>query len=308
VGVGVCAGLGMLSKYTIALLGLPLLFFMLVDPRSRRWFFKPEPYLALLLALFLFLPVIVWNAKHGWASFIFQGPRRFQDSLDFTLPALLGSVLVLLAPTGAAAAFAAGWSTAGSKAEREGVGRALGRRGRLFIALFTVLPFLFFLAFSLGRNAKLNWTGPLWLAIIPLMAWQMAPAEGGRPGRLVRSLQRAWPFTVAATMLFFGAFLHFWVLGLPGLPYPKVADFSVITGWRDLAQKIELVEKETEISTEVKPWVVGMDKNNIASELAFYRHNPGQEEARKEALSHTLGRSIFGMDSLMFGYCFPSLE
>ena len=30
------------------------------------------PYLAMLVALIVFSPVIIWNATHGWASFLFQ--------------------------------------------------------------------------------------------------------------------------------------------------------------------------------------------------------------------------------------------
>jgi dolichol-phosphate mannosyltransferase len=63
-GVGICAGLGMLSKYTISLLGPAALIFMLIDRQSRRWLLKREPYTAAILALLLFSPVIWWNAEH----------------------------------------------------------------------------------------------------------------------------------------------------------------------------------------------------------------------------------------------------
>jgi dolichol-phosphate mannosyltransferase len=68
-GLGLCMGLGMLSKYTIALLGPATLIFLLLDPRSRRWLWSPWPYVAALIALLLFSPVITWNAAHDWASF-----------------------------------------------------------------------------------------------------------------------------------------------------------------------------------------------------------------------------------------------
>ncbi len=66
---GICLGLGLISKYSIALLGPVALAFMLWDPQSRRWLRRFEPYIAALLALAVFSPVIIWNAQHDWASF-----------------------------------------------------------------------------------------------------------------------------------------------------------------------------------------------------------------------------------------------
>jgi dolichol-phosphate mannosyltransferase len=304
-GVGVWAGLGMLSKYTIVLLGPPLLLFMLMDHRSRRWLLQPEPYVAVLVALLLFMPVIVWNSEHQWASFIFQGPRRFQEPLSFSLPHLVGSVLLLLTPTGALAAFAAILAKRRTRAEVEGFGKGIGERGRLFAALFTFIPFLFFFAYSLAWEAKLNWTGPIWLAVLPLVAWQMTPSEALRPTRMLRFLQRVWPPTIVATMLFLGVFLHFWVLGLPGISYPQGKNVVPLIGWKELSQAIARVEEKVETSTGTKPLVVGMDKSHIASELAFYRHKLSHGEKTNQAVFYTTGRHLFGMESLMYRYWFP---
>ena len=42
---------------------------------SGLWFARPAPYLAALVALAIVAPVVVWNARHGWVSFAFQGAR-----------------------------------------------------------------------------------------------------------------------------------------------------------------------------------------------------------------------------------------
>ena len=100
-GAGACVGLGMLSKYTIALLGPATLIYLLVDPQSRRWLLTRWPYLCAGLVAVLFAPVIAWNAHHDWASFEFQGSRRwFQGDLKFSVPALLLCVAALLGPYG----------------------------------------------------------------------------------------------------------------------------------------------------------------------------------------------------------------
>src|SRR3979490_636249 len=69
---GMFAGLGLLSKFTAVMLIPAVLAFMLVPDWRRRWLFSPYPWLAALIAVVLFLPVLIWNAGHDWASFKFQ--------------------------------------------------------------------------------------------------------------------------------------------------------------------------------------------------------------------------------------------
>jgi len=72
---GVFAGLALLSKFTAVMLIPAVLAFMLVPDWRRRWLFSPYPWLAALIAVVLFLPVLIWNAGHDWASFRFQFVR-----------------------------------------------------------------------------------------------------------------------------------------------------------------------------------------------------------------------------------------
>ena len=71
---GICFGLGLLSKYTMALLGLAPLLFLIVDNESRHWSKRADPYLAFAIAFAIFSPVVVWNATHGWV--ILSLPRN----------------------------------------------------------------------------------------------------------------------------------------------------------------------------------------------------------------------------------------
>jgi len=69
---GVFAGLALLSKFTVVMLIPAAAAFMLVPDWRRRWLLSPYPWLAALIAVVLFLPVLIWNAQHDWASFRFQ--------------------------------------------------------------------------------------------------------------------------------------------------------------------------------------------------------------------------------------------
>jgi 4-amino-4-deoxy-L-arabinose transferase-like glycosyltransferase len=72
---GVFAGMALLSKFTAIMLLPAVAAFMLVPKWRRRWLFSPYPWAAVLIALVLFAPVLIWNAGHDWASFRFQFVR-----------------------------------------------------------------------------------------------------------------------------------------------------------------------------------------------------------------------------------------
>lgn len=72
---GICAGLALLSKYSAVLIVAGVFLFLLTTPAKRYWLARPQPYLAGIVALLIFAPVIIWNLDHGFASFAFQGGR-----------------------------------------------------------------------------------------------------------------------------------------------------------------------------------------------------------------------------------------
>ncbi len=72
---GLFAGLALASKYTAVLLPLGIGLWLLAVPAQRRWLVRPMPWIGALLAALVFLPVVLWNAQHGWASFARQGGR-----------------------------------------------------------------------------------------------------------------------------------------------------------------------------------------------------------------------------------------
>ena len=97
---GIWLGLGMLSKYSIVLLGPATLLYLVLMPQARTWFLRKEPYLCLLITALLFTPVIYWNATHEWASFTFQSTRRLEETSSFTFHQLIGLFVVFLTPLG----------------------------------------------------------------------------------------------------------------------------------------------------------------------------------------------------------------
>ncbi len=303
-GMGIGLGLGMLSKYTIVLLVPGLFAFMLFDASSRKWFRRPEPYLAAGLALLLFSPVLVWNAEHNWVSFIFQGPRRFTGNLNFSFDFLLGSVVLLLTPTGLLGVMAIVWNRI--QLNKQARASIFPERMFMLALLLIAAPLAVFFFFSLFKQVKLNWTAPIWLAVLPFLARTMMTGSWSQSGRFLPFMQKAWSGTIMATILVFGVILYYCVLGVPGLPY---LDDKPMLGWEGLGKHIETVENSLEHSTGKHPLVVGMEKYKIASGLAFYRTKAleaeNKEEQIKEGVHFTTGPHLFDKNSLMYAFWFP---
>jgi dolichol-phosphate mannosyltransferase len=292
-GAGVGLGLGLLSKYTIVLLGFSTLLFMMIDPSSRRWFKRVEPYAAAALAAVIFSPVIAWNAENDFASFAFQTSRRLADRPQFALFKFLGSVLALLTPTGAVAAVRAlrPARTAITAAEAND---AQVERRRRFLQITVFTPLAVFALFSLRHEVKLDWTGAPLIAALPVLAAGIVhPLH-----RMGRAIARAWVPTLIVVLFLYGAGLYYLTHGIPGVGYGRHAEL-VPVGWRALGRDVGAIAADIGARTGAAPLVVGMDRYAIASELAFYLPD------RATAVGDTTSGHLFGQAGLMYERWFP---
>jgi len=272
----------MLSKYTIALLGTAAIVFTFLDSPSRRWYRRPEPYLAVLIAVLLFAPVLYWNMHHDWASFAFQGPHRWSGKHEFALHLLFGTAMAQLTPLGLAgvvAALGTGWK------------RVSSDRRRVFATVFTLVPLFVFILHSLQNNPKLNWTGPVWLPALPLLAQHLVLRSQGLCRPLSVLSYRIWKPTLIVLPLLYGGFLcclHFGISWLtPG------NRMTLPIAWGEMARLVEQIEAPFEEPSEQNLIVVGMDKYAISSELAFY-------DPDGDGMSEMSGQHLFGENSLMW--------
>jgi 4-amino-4-deoxy-L-arabinose transferase-like glycosyltransferase len=159
-GAGICAGLALSSKYSAALTILGAIVFLLTERTGRRWLLRPHPYVAGLAALAMVMPVLIWNARHGWVSFLFQGGRaegRFK---------LLGPVLTLAG----GALFLLPWIwlplvVCGFDALRRGP----ADKGRWLLLCLAAPPIIFFTLISLWSRVLFHWAAPGYLMLLPLL-------------------------------------------------------------------------------------------------------------------------------------------
>jgi 4-amino-4-deoxy-L-arabinose transferase-like glycosyltransferase len=154
---GLFAGLALLSKFTAVMLVPAVVAFMLVPDWRRRWLRSPYPWLAALIAVIVFLPVLVWNAGHDWASFRFQFVRAIATH-DLSLRTVgefiglqFGLVGFVLLPVVLSGVALTAW-------------RGYRRRDAVSILLSTcvIVPFGYFLWKSLSLRVGDTWPMFLW--------------------------------------------------------------------------------------------------------------------------------------------------
>lgn len=161
--VGLMAGCGLLSKYSVLFLGAGIVLWLLWVPDARRWWRSWQLWAGGLIALLCFAPVLYWNHAHEWASFYKQfgraGAGGFTAKYVFEF---FGALIGLLNPLIAIlAGFGAYHMVKGLKA----------RDGAPSLLLLSVAPFLLYLLYhSLHARVQANWPAPLFPAFAIMAA------------------------------------------------------------------------------------------------------------------------------------------
>jgi len=193
VAAGVAAGFGLLSKYTAFFLGAGILVWLALVPRERRWFASFWPYLGAATALLMFVPVVLWNAAHGWISFAMQFGRV--GSGGWTLRYLgefLGGQLVLATP------FIAVLGIAGIVAILRSPD---ARRSRPALLGAMIAPATaYFLWHSLHDRVQGNWPSFLYSALAIAAAAAYGDVSGASKSSILR-FSRRFAVPLAAAMV-----------------------------------------------------------------------------------------------------------
>jgi hypothetical protein len=199
IGVGLAWGGALLSKYHAVFLPAGALLYLMLKPSARDCLKRPGPYLALILGILVFTPVLAWNAAHGWASFAFQGGRAL-GAVHFrpeTLAAfLIGQGGYLLPWIWGPLAFLF------FRGLRRLVRREADAAER-FLLSQAVGPIAVFTTVACFRTVLPHWALAGFVSLFPMLgAWCEAQASA-RPARLRRWLcfAAAAPILIAALIL-----------------------------------------------------------------------------------------------------------
>jgi len=273
---GAFVGLSWLGKYSGVLL-LPVVFvYLLTSAQQRHWLFKPQPYLALVLAGAIFTPVLVWNAQHDWVSLAFQSSRRVGQMGGFKpryFLMLVATQFLMLTPY----LFVL---TLGAlvRGVREGFGSKLDDRTRLLL-LSGAIPIALFTLISLRSIVKLNWLAPAYWSLLILGVRHVLARDGG-PRRL------AWGLASSAAILLAAGV----VVAVPNLPI--AGDLNSWSGWKEASARVE--KAAAAVRAEGGEPFVFSPNYKISSLIRYYL--PGQPR--------TYAQDIYGEKALQFDH-FP---
>lgn len=230
---GLAIGLAMASKFTGVLIPLAIVVAMAAHRGLRPRIAQPGPWIAVALASIVMVPVLWWNARHGWVAFRFQlghglgAPARgsaWQRELE-----LLGGQVGLLTPVLFVLLVAVTW-----RALRDGWPRRVqatamtARRQVAFVLAAITAGCLAFFAYSATRKSvEANWPAIAWVPAIVLLA---AARTTARTAWERRALWVAGTLTAVALA-------H---VVAPFLPLPARRDqVSKAHGWDQLARAVD---------------------------------------------------------------------
>lgn len=256
---GLFGGLSLLSKYTAVFLVPGVLAFLLVPSWRRRWLRSPYPWGAIVIALAVFSPVLIWNWQNDWASFKFQfiragadhgiSARTVGDFLGLQF-ALVGPVLF---PVALAGAVMLAW-------------RGYRQLNAAFILISTcaLVPFAYFLWKSLSLRIGDTW---------PLLIWPFAFAAAAINLAEVRKLQQpGWIFRTAESWAKAAIVLGI-VLNIAIFYYYSVGNFALAARQDPIAKEAgygEIAARAKAVANEVgATWIATLDYR-IYAELRWH--------------------------------------
>lgn len=264
---GIALGLGMLSKYSMVLITIAILLVFVFTKEYRKEFKNIHVYLAVIISIVIFLPVIYWNFKHEWASFLFQTVERAEKTKPFTLKyffQLIGSQLFMLAPF-------VFWITLRLLAKSISIWKS-SLASRLLLSAFLV-PILLFTYVSFKSLVKMNWLLPAYLPAIILFV---------HFGFEIKRWLRNALITFSIVLVLIG----YLVLIIPNFP---LGEGNTWSGWKETSQKV--YELQQKFGGNDKVFIFG-NSYKSASMLKFYL--PDNQ--------NTFAENIFGRNALQFDY------
>ncbi len=293
-------GVGLLAKQTMlgffALAGL----FLLATPEYRRGLLSGWFWSWALTGLLFLVPVVVWNARHGWITVQHTSEHFGTKSLD------LGQRLVIFAESlgGQAGVLSpVTWAMVIAALVVATLGfRHLSPAGR-FLYCFSGPPLAAVFALCLVQRVQPNWPAPFYIAGLLLATmWLVRPAALWRPtAQPTASRITGWWFVPAcarprclaasvATGLSCAVVVMAapWLLPALGWQGSAVDPLARLSGWKTLAQQADEVRGRWADGDRLV--VVAATSRPAVSALAYYlsdqprvyRWNPATIDSQHE--------------------------
>lgn len=273
--MGVCAGLGMLSKLPMILLYLALLLALLATARGRKALSSARPWVALAISVLVSLPMLIWEYRNNLDSIIFHFKQGFGPAAGAPVHAtgmatfgqyLLGQAGVMTPLVFILILFAMGDAllrkTRLNPLEDPGTISTLSSSEvRPFLLIPALVTFGLFAAASFMQSSGPNWSAPAYVTALPLAGGLMAMIIH-HPLRILRWVGGLTVGFAAAVSLYTHIEVAHPLIPYPNYPLTFPLDRASMARWVDgLSQRGTREGK--------KPWIIGSNYK-IASVLAFY--------------------------------------
>ena len=264
--LGVIIGLGLLTKFTVLVLGLAILLGVAASP-LRRWLASPWPYAAAALAVLVGAPSITGQVLLDWPFF-----NQFADLQEAQLSRItpLGFTMEQFLLVGPAVLIAAAGAIA-----------TLRRRDDPGLqAVAWTATFAFILMLVVG--GKPYYIAPIWPALLGI-----GMAELGRWARALREARG----TVAAWSVVWVVVGGFGVIGLPmGLPFLPPEPMARYAAWLGVTEAVTTNEGERLTLPQDYADMLGWEAL-ADSVAAVYRSLPPEDRSEAVILATNYGRA-----------------
>jgi 4-amino-4-deoxy-L-arabinose transferase-like glycosyltransferase len=155
--LGAAVGLGMLAKYAMGFFVLSVALLILVDGAARKALLSRGGLVAAVLAVLVFAPNVVWNARHRFVTLAHTEANANIGASLFHPVALAEFLLSQLGVFGPILFVALIWIVIARK-------HLLARNPHRLLALFAAPPLLLMIALSILSRANANWAAPTYIA------------------------------------------------------------------------------------------------------------------------------------------------
>ena len=162
---GLFMGLAFNSKYTAIFLQFGLIAFLILSKQHRKLLISKGFLSSIILSVLTTFPVLYWNYKHQFASFLFQSTQRAESVTSFGIKpfSFLGTVghelLILIPPL-----FIFLVIITFKTLKKHLLKWQFPKPSQLFLLCFFLPTFLGFFAISLFYWVKINWMMPAYIS------------------------------------------------------------------------------------------------------------------------------------------------
>ncbi len=258
---GLFAGLALLSKFTVVMLLPAVLAFMLVPDWRRRWIVSPYPWLAALIALLVFSPVLIWNYQHDWASFRFQFVRATADyplslrTVGEFIGMQFGLVGFILLPVLLLALALTAWR-----------GYRRGDAVAILLSTSVIVPFLYFFSKSLTLRVGDTWPMFMWPAGFAAAAINVVMLQReGWSARMIRSTV-SWNRAAIVSGIAFVVLVFLYYVAAPWNFIGRTDPIGGEAGYEKVVERVQ-----AELQRTGATWIATTDYRTYAMLRWYFR-------------------------------------